>query len=209
MSEANSATEVDQGLLFGTWPDETSRLIYFDAMPALLAGIPRATDRVLDLGGGNGLMRPWFYEPVTTVDTDPAKQPDVVADITEWAPQDPSAYTRVLLRYVLHYLTDTEVLDLFCNHLPSWWDGPVTVIQFVAPSSEFLAAKLSNSVNESKTFRTEAHLLDLLTLSGRWTLARRVALDYDVTPDFYTHRLGAEDPTGHPERLVALTLENQ
>lgn len=209
MSGTNSPTEVDQGLQFGTWSDETSRLIYFDAMPALLTGLPRATDRVLDLGGGNGLMRPWFYQPVTTVDTDETKQPDVVADLTRWTPEDSSSYDRVLLRYVLHYLTDAEVVELFARHLPSWWAGPVTVIQFVAPTRRALAQKRANSVNETKHFRTEPHLLKLLTLSGDWDLTRRVAVDYEVDPDFYRNRLGAEDPTGHPERVVALTLENQ
>ena len=68
------------------------------------------------------------------------------------------------------------------------------------------ANSLANSVNETKTFRTERQLAALLTVSGTWNITRRVAVEYDVDPEFYRNRLGATHPTGHPERVVAYTL---
>lgn len=189
----------DQGPTFGTWGDPTSRLIYHDAMPALLSGIDRS-GTTLDLGGGNGLLREWF-DQVVTVDKDPAKQPDVLADVLGYAPTD-KVYDRVVLRYVLHYLNDTEVRDLLAN-IAGYHHGDLVVIQFVN-DADTLEAKYANSVNETKWFRSEWHLLTLLT--QRWTVHQRVALGYDVDPEFYRNRLGHPNPTGHAETVVAYLM---
>lgn len=191
---------VDAGTRFGTWEDETSRLIYHDAMPALLCGTDTG-GRTLDLGGGNGLSRRWFTD-VTTVDADADKEPDVVADITTWHPgpwYPELGYTRVLLRYVLHYLNDAAVERLM-YHVASWHTGELTVIQFV---NDDLDAKYANSLNETKHFRTEAQLRALF---GPWVPLHRVAVSYDVVPEFYRNRLGHPNPTGHPETVVAFNL---
>jgi hypothetical protein len=58
-------------------------------------------------------------------------------------------------------------------------------------------------VNETKFFRPEWHLLGLLR---PWEVRRRIALSYDVGPEFYRNRLGHPNPTGHPETVVAYTL---
>lgn len=190
--------DLDQGTAFGTWADPTSRLIYHDAMGALLSGIERPT-RVLDLGGGNGLAREWFPGAVT-VDLDPAKDPDVLADALEYTPAQP--YDLVLLRYVLHYLPDPLVRDLLV-HVATYHRGPVVVIQFV---NEDLEAKAANSVGELKCFRTEWHLRTLVDREP-WELVRRIAVSYDVDPEFYRNRLHHPDPTGHPETVVSYLLE--
>jgi hypothetical protein len=189
----------DQGTAFGTWSDRTSQLLYHDAMPALLSGIDRE-GRTLDLGGGNGLSRYWF-EDVTTVDNDQRKQPDVLADMLGYAPTNVT-YDRVLLRYVLHYLNDTEVRDLLTN-IRRYHRGDLVVVQFVN-DTDTLEAKYANSVNETKWFRTEWHLLTLLT--QRWEVHQRIAVDYDVDPEFYRNRLGHPNPTGHPETVVAYLM---
>lgn len=189
-------TRVDQGALFGTWEDETSRLMYEAAMPALLVGTD-TTGRTLDLGGGNGLASRWFPN-LTTVDTDPYKTPDVVADALSYVPSE--SYDRVLLRYVLHYLDDAQVAQLM-HHIASWHHGELTVVQF---TNVDLAAKQANSVNERKWFRSEPQLRDLL---APWVPFHRVAVSYDVVPDFYRNRLGATDPTGHRETTVAYDLK--
>lgn len=184
---------VDAGTEFGKWGDETSRLIYHDAMPALLTGVD-TTARTLDLGGGNGLMREWFPN-LTTVDRDVTKAPDVLTDIITYQPTE--TYDRVLLRYVLHYLSDAQVA-LMLDRIARWHDGPLLVVQFV---NDDVGAKYANSVNERKWFRTEWHLLSLLT--RQWEVERRVAVEYDVTPEFYANRLAHPNPTGHRERAVA------
>lgn len=187
----------DQGQAFGSWGDETSRLMYHSAMPALLVGT-NTTGRTLDLGGGTGLMRAYLDGPVTTVDINPDMTPDVLADLRDYIPA--RTYDRVLLRYVLHYLDDAEVAALM-NRLARWHTGQLTVIQFV---NDDMAAKLANSVNETKHFRTEPQLVALL---APWYPVHRVAVEYDVTADFYRNRLGHPNPTGHRERVVALDCE--
>jgi len=186
----------DQGQAFGTWDDETSRLIYGAAMPALLVGTDTG-GTTLDLGGGPGLARPYFRH-LTTVDNNPDMKPDVLADLRSYEPNQ--YYSRVLLRYVLHYLDDTEVADLMA-HLASWHTGQLTVIQFVTVD---LTAKLVNSVNETKYFRTEEQLVALL---GPWRVVHRVAVEYDVVPEFYANRLHHPNPIGHREQVVAVDCE--
>ncbi len=191
-------TEIDSGTKFGTWPDETSRLIYHDAMPALLSGTD-TRGHVLDLGGGNGLAHEWFPN-IRTVDQDASKHPHIVADILTYIPA--AKYDRVLLRYVLHYLEDDDVIALM-SHLNGWHHGELTIIQFV---NDDMVAKLANSVNESKFFRTEAHLHSLL---APWEPFRRIAVSYYVSPDFYRYRLEHPAPTGHPETVVAWTCRSK
>ena len=47
---------IDQGTNFGTWEDTTSKLLYDDAMPAMLNGV-NTEGKVLDYGGANGLLK--------------------------------------------------------------------------------------------------------------------------------------------------------
>jgi len=180
----------DQGTAFGTWADPTSALMYRDAMPALLSGVQR-DGHTLDLGGGNGLARAWF-DRCTTVDTDPSKHPDVVADALTYTPDEP--VDRVLLRYVLHYLDNRQVRTLL-RHVASY-TTELVVVQFV---NDDLRAKQANSVNEVKHFRTEPMVRALL---HPWLVQRRVGVEYDVDPEFYANRLHHPNPVGHPETVV-------
>ena len=75
----------DQGQGFGQWPDPTSRLMYHDVMPVLLSEVDSSRG-VIDLGGANGLIREFVDSEVLTVDIDPTKGPDVVADARTWVP---------------------------------------------------------------------------------------------------------------------------
>jgi hypothetical protein len=185
---------IDQGEAFGRWPDPTSRLIYHDVMPALLNGID-TRGRVADYGGANGLLKA-FVPGAVSIDIDASKAPDVVADITTHQ----GDYDLIVIRYVLHYLTDDQVTGLF-RHLASFHRGRILLIQFV---NDDKAAKLANSVNETKVFRTEAELLALL---GPWRVIDRKRLDYEVTARFYRERLHHPNPTPHQEGVVALRLE--
>lgn len=198
MTRVHERMDVDQGTAFGTWTDRTSRLIYHDAMPALLSGIEHP-ERVLDLGGANGLSREWFPDALT-VDVDRSKQPDIVADALVYTPLQ--APDLVLIRYVLHYLPDRSVRALL-HHVASYHDGPVLLIQFV---NDDLDAKLANSFNEGpRHFRSEVHLHGLVD-QPPWQLVRRIALEYVVDPEFYTHRLGHPTGTAHLERVVSYLL---
>lgn len=185
----------DQGDAFGRWPNKTARLMYHDIMPLVLSGID-TSGRVADLGGANGLMKEWIPQAVT-VDYDETKGPDICEDISKHVGE----YDLLVLRYVMHYMPDTQVLALF-DHIVSYHNGRVMVIQFV---NDDLAAKRHNSVGEIKWFRTTQQTLDLLKPCGL-RVASCKSVDYVVEPDFYRERLGHTNPKGHWETILALEL---
>lgn len=186
---------VDQGTAFGTWPDQTSRFMYHDIMPTLLSGV-NTYGRVADYGGANGLLRQWIPQAVT-VDHDASKRPDVVADIRFHV----GNYDLIVMRYVLHYLTDFEVLELMA-HLRATHKGDLLIIQFVAENEFQLAEKSRNSWGEEKHFRTRQRLGVLLDPGNR-PLPDVKAVQYRVDPEFYRNRLGHPNPTPHRETVVA------
>ena len=192
--------------LFGWWTDGTSDLMYRGAMGYLLDGLPRPGRSVLDLGGANGMSR-WYLpgHDITTVDIDPATEPDVVADITTWTPKADAEV--VLLRYVLHYLSDEQVRGLFA-HLATWHYGPVLVVQFANPRPW---QKRANSADAGQRwFRTPAALLTLLRSLPNWIDHGRVnRLTYTVQPEFYANRLGTPGQYAHAEELLGLALEHR
>ena len=190
---------------FGTWTDAASDLMYRGAMPYLLAGLPTAGP-VVDLGGGNGLSRGFLPgRQITTVDIDPATGPDVVADALTYTHPEPAA--TVLVRYLLHYLTDGQVRRLFAN-LARWHDGDVVVVQF---ANEDPSAKAVNSADTTdRRWRHPAELLHLLGNLDGWRRGARVnRLDYTVDPEFYTSRLGVPGRYPHAETLLGLALERR
>ena len=195
--------DVDQGIRFGTWSDSTSRLLYHDIMPVLLNGID-TSGRVGDLGGGNGLLREWFTKLVT-IDNDVTKQPDIVDDILTHV----GTYDLIVLRYVLHYLTDEQVSALL-EPLCSYLNGPFLVIQFV---NDNVFDKQRNSVNEVKFFRTEYQLLRLLaptpSTTTSWRVLDRKRVDYRVQAEFYRNRLGNPGGYAHDEAVVGLLLTQE
>lgn len=185
---------IDQGQQFGTWTDPTSRLIYHDAMPALLNRL-NLDGRWVDLGGANGLMREWLPN-LTTVDIDPTKAPDIVADIVDWTPGE--QFDAAVCRYVLHYMDHPTVID-FLRHVGSWASRLLS-IQIVNPRP---ADKYARSVNEKKYFRTRPHVELLYDMAG-WTWEGSASLDYWVGPEFYRNRLGHPNPPPelHEETII-------
>ena len=188
------SVNVDDGVAFGTWDDPTSKLMYCDVMPLLLSGV-NTTGVVVDLGGGNGLLKKWIPQAIS-VDTDQAKNPDVL----ENALTHTGTYDLVVMRYLLHYLDDLQVVALM-NHLALYHDGQILLIQFV---NEDTRVKYVNSAHEKKYFRTEWELNKLLT---PWKTVNRVAVEYVVRGEFYENRLGLSGCSDHPETIVAYTME--
>ncbi len=183
--QKNSRVE-DQGLRFGGWPDPVSQFMYHDSLVEIL-GLVKITGRVGDLGGGNGILKKYLPR-VTTIDCDATKRPDVLADILE---HDVTPYDWLVVRYVLHYLNDYDVIKLF--------DGlvgrRVLVIQFV---NEDLRSKYRNSVNETKYFRTENQLTKLIS-----PVTEIYSTDYLVDAEFYKNRLGNSSGFAHNETIKA------
>ena len=75
----------DQGEKFGKWSDSVSRLMYETSTPVFLDMVD-TSGRVCDMGGGNGLLKPYISN-LLTVDHDPAKKPDIVDDIFSFSGQ--------------------------------------------------------------------------------------------------------------------------
>jgi hypothetical protein len=186
----------DQGTSFGTWPDPTAQLMYHDIMPLALSGID-TSGKVADFGGGNGLLREWIPHAVS-VDYDTTKKPDVYADILTHR----GTYDLIIMRYVLHYMRDEQVKQLFDN-IAEYHNGRVLLIQFV---NNDLAIKNYNSVGEVKYFRGEPHLASLID-QEKWLMRSRKAVAYRVGAEFYKWRLGHLNPMTHDEIVVIYELE--
>ena len=180
----------DKAQEFGTWEDPVSKFLYDSSTKDILKkiGIP---NNVGDYGGGNGLLKQHIPHS-TSIDIDKTKNPDIVENILKHSKH----YDLVVLRYVLHCLTDSEVLELFdvlnCTH--------VLVIQFV---NEDLKSKYFNSVNECKYFRTNRQLKALLPNKIQTIYSK----NYKVDGEFYENRLEKDwNYKAHSETLKAYYL---
>lgn len=195
--------EVDRGETFGTWDDETSRFLYRDSTLEILPllGITPGEDpglRVVDLGGGNGLLRP-FIPGIVTVDHDPTKSPDIVGDLLTHEVR--GRYDLVVLRYVLHYLDDYDTVRL----MDQVRGVRTLVVQFTNELDLRTKIDFSRKSKEGrKFFRTGEQLENLLPLFGTRLIYKQ---RYTVTPGFYLNRLGVVVPRGHEETLRAYVIE--
>ena len=145
---------VDNGEHFGKWADETSDYLYRRSIKMILDSVDIPSS-VGDFGGGNGLIKTHIPHAVT-IDIDKDKKPDIVENILEHT----GCYDLGIVRYVLHYLNDYEVIQLFngMNCLN------VLVIQF---TNQDLKMKYHNSKNEFKYFRTKEQLEALLPTKAK------------------------------------------
>ncbi len=176
----------DKGESFGTWNDEVSKFLYYDSTKEILSKI-KIPSLVADFGGANGLMKQ-FIPNCITIDKDKSKKPDVIADILNHSKR----YELVILRYVLHYLNDYEVIMLFKNLNAL----KTLIIQF---ENNDLKSKYNNSINEFKYFRTEEQLKALLPKNIKTIYEK----EYKLGNEFYTNRLGEGIYKTHKETLKA------
>lgn len=176
--------QVDDGARFGTWGDPTSRFMY-EASLATILPLAALVGRVGDFGGANGLLKA-HVPNVRTIDSDASKQPDIVDDIL----QHRDRYDTAWCRYVMHYLTDKEVIRFVDNvNAPR-----LVLVQFV---NDDLRAKYANSAYETKHFRTGEQMRALLPAGTRelWSCT------YEVCAEFYKNRLGLDNATPHAETI--------
>lgn len=176
--------EVDQGVDFGKWGDATSQFMYNESLDLILP-LVRLHGSVGDFGGANGILKNYHY-PVTTIDVDASKAPDVVDDILTHTGE----YDIAWARYVMHYLTDQQVMQFLDNvRAPR-----IIIVQFV---NDDLHTKYRNSVGETKYFRTGEQMKALLPSAAREVMS----LSYHVSASFYANRLGLKDATPHGETI--------
>jgi len=184
----NRIYKIDQGDNFGKWQDPTSRFMYEDSVKEILSLI-EIPEIVADYGGANGILKN-FIKNIITIDIDESKKPDIIDDILKHE----GKYDLIIIRFVLHYLNDYEVLELF-NNINKYHKGNILIIQFV---NEDLKSKYQNSKNEFKYFRSKNQLEKLLPDSNLI-----YSKYYSCTPEFYKNRLNIEDAKEHIEFINA------
>jgi hypothetical protein len=181
----------DCALNFGKWNDSVSEFIYFNSAIDILSKIN--TDGIIaDYGGANGILKE-IIPNIITIDIDASKKPDIVDDILTHK----GIYDLIIIRYVLHYLNDYQVLQLF-EHLKTFHNGKILVIQFC---NNDLKSKYKNSINEFKYFRTENQLNALLPVCNVIYSTK-----YNVTGEFYKNRLNIDNAINHEEILNAYLI---
>jgi len=176
----------DQGVNFGTWNDSISNFLYQDSTRQILSKI-HIPNLIADYGGANGNLKQFIPQSIS-IDIDKTKNPDINDNILTHS----KYYDLVIIRYVLHYLNDYEVLQLF----KAIKARNILVIQF---ENNDLKNKYFNSQNEFKYFRTTEQLKYLLPISSKEIYSK----EYELGEDFYTNRLGQGDYETHKEILKA------
>lgn len=184
----NKIYNIDQGDNFGKWSDPTSRFMYEDSLKEILSEI-EIPEIVADYGGANGILK-GFIKNIITIDIDESKNPDIIDDILKHE----GNYQLIIIRFVLHYLNDYEVLELFEN-ISKYHEGKILIIQFV---NEDLKSKYQNSKNEFKYFRTKDQLEKLLP-EAKLIYSK----EYLCSKEFYRNRLKIEDAKPHFESINA------
>ena len=184
--------EIDEGVNFGKWNDKTSKFMYFDCMKAILKKID-INGVIADYGGANSNLKA-FLSTSISIDIDKSKNPDIEDDILKHE----SNYDWIVIRYVLHYMNDYEVLILF-EKIKSFHKGKVLVIQFC---NEDLKTKYANSINELKYFRTEKQLKSLLPVEAKKIFSKNI----EITKEFYLNRLHIENAISHNEKINAYLI---
>jgi hypothetical protein len=179
----------DKGINFGKWTDNVSRFMYETSTKEILSkiSIPKS---VADYGGANGNLKQFIPNSIS-IDIDKSKNPDVLDNIVTHS----KSYDLVVIRFVLHYLTDYEVIELF-NTIQT---KKILLIQFV---NNDLKSKYKNSKNEKKYFRTEQQLKALIPNRFKEIYSK----DYTVDKEFYVNRLGKENYKNHQETLKAYLI---
>ena len=181
----------DKGRDFGKWSDQTSKLIYFDSIKEILAKID-TSGKVADYGGANGILKQ-FIPNIITIDIDGSKNPDIQDDILTHQ----GNYDLIIIRFVLHYLNDYQVLQLFKN-IQKYHSGKILLIQF---TNEDLKLKYENSKNEFKYFRCRQQLEKLLP-----DFENIYNIEYTCDKEFYLNRLGINNGMKHSENINAYLI---
>jgi len=182
---------IDKGKEFGSWKDKVSKYLYHDSLIEIKYFLKKnninTNCSIGDFGGGNGILKNYFKN-LTTIDMDINKNPDILDNILTHK----NYYDLVILRYVLHYLNDYEVIKLFKNINAK----NILIIQFI---NKDLRSKYLNSKNELKYFRNEQHLMQLIPIKNKKIYSK----EYLVTKEYYINRIGIGKYIKHKEILNA------
>lgn len=182
--------EVDQGTAFGRWGDPVSQFMYEESLRDMLPRMQLDGLKVGDYGGANGILKD-VVGNVTTIDIDARKGPDIVDDILLHT----GKYDVAFCRYVMHYLSDQQVIAFVENALR--YCDRLYLVQFTNDGTD-LRAKYATSKGEGgKYFRTQSQLESLLPVNAK----RLYSASYAVGPEFYCNRLGLVTDIRHEETV--------
>jgi len=181
----------DQATEFGKWKDDISKFMYFDSTKEILSKI-EIPKIVADYGGANGNLKTFIPNSIS-IDIDNSKNPDITDNILTHK----GNYSLIVIRYVLHYLDDYEVLNLF-KHIKKHHKKNILVIQF---TNENLKEKYHNSVNEHKYFRTKNQLESLLP-----NFKHIYSQEFECNKEFYKNRLSISNAINHKETINAYLI---
>jgi hypothetical protein len=211
----NSLT--DQGESFGKWTDKVSRFMYHDHFASIYKNFAlQKYVTIEDLGGANGLLAEFFEsQSFSTADIDESKNPDFIGNIinynskykVKWRGQTlEKSYQSDLLiiRFVLHYMTDEEILLMF-NNIQKHHKGDILIVQFTNEGPD-MQIKRQNSINEVKIFRTSVELIDLLQ---GFDIIQQHCQSYNVTEEFYRNRLNNYDAQPHGEIINSFLIRSR
>lgn len=196
--------ELDKGNAFGHWNDPVSKLMYIDSIELSFKGIKTSELSVADYGGANGILRDYLdCKKYICIDIDSSKDCDIHENILTHT----GHYNLIVIRYVLHYLTDEEITQLL-EHITSFHHGDILIIQFTNESDDLRIKKeISKEVEqgvEQKYFRTFSQLLSLF---GERNIKYVTQLSYTVTPEFYKNRLGIDTKLSHKEQINNILIK--
>lgn len=196
--------DLDQGKNFGTWGDRVSKLMYQDSN-SLFDKIDFEGKKVADFGGANGLLgKALNIDDYTVVDIDKNKA-DSKHFINDSILTHKGDYDIIIIRYVLHYLSDEEVTRLIEN-IKSFHKGELIILQFTNDGEDMdkkvgVSAMFEQPTDGKKYFRTNNELLDLLS-PIRDNLIENKDLHFEITEEFYNNRFGLDiDEVIHGEDL--------
>lgn len=196
--------DLDQGKEFGTWGDRVSKLMYNESN-SLFSGIEFEGKRVADFGGGNGLFgKAMGISDYIVVDIDSNKK-DTEHFINDSILTHKGEYDIIVIRYVLHYLSDDEVRTLITN-IKSFHKGILAILQFTNEGEDMVkkkevSASFEQPTDGRKYFRTLSELNNLLSPIQGDLIARK-AVSFDITEEFYNNRFGLNiTEVSHKEQL--------
>jgi hypothetical protein len=181
---------LDQGTDFGIWTDSVSRFMYNTSSRAFFGVIDfEHNEKVGDYGGANSLLKNILPNWInyTSIDMDESKKPDIVDDIITHK----GNYDTVILRYVIHYLNDSQVIELFKNIKAN----RILVQQFFNKDT-ILKSKFDPM--GYRFFRNRQEFNNLIGFAGK-DIGK---IEYDVTDEFYSNRFNLPcKPVKHKETV--------
>lgn len=187
----------DNGSNFGKWNDNVSNILYNTANKIIASQILK-NDVVADYGGANSLLKNDIQcKEYFCIDIDNTKK-QVDNFINEDIITHKGIYDKVIIKLVMHYLTDKQIKEMLKNITAK----EIIICQFINNKEDILVKKkISNLSKENeKFFRNKEELSSII---GECDILAEI--DYICDKQFYLNRLELDTNLSHKETLLILT----